>query len=124
MQPHINFPYKINPELSVDGNAAWRGTLLFGEINHAFINPASEHYRAAIDANDAACPDDQALFNEYMNFGLITLYHHDRMNETDRSHGQTIADLYPRIIAWFTAQSAAAQMSVQPWMAAACKTKS
>lgn len=151
MQPHINFPYNGRPELTEAGNAVWRGTQLFGEINHGYINPAAEPYTAQIDAaitdrglwttesNAEAYPDDQSLFNEYMNFGVIVLYHRDHMNEDDsafarrrienimvegrgfkkfaqfdamlvdlyehRQSGETIVDLYPRIIAWFRAQS-------------------
>jgi hypothetical protein len=88
------------------------------------------------------------LFNEYMNWGLVSLYHYDRMNEADRAisrgqvermmvnnrgfkqfvpfnaflvnayanraEGETLADLYPRIIAWFAAQSATAAAAPAP----------
>lgn len=96
LQPHINFPYRVNPNLSAEGNAVWSGTLLFGEMNHGFINPTAERYHAEIDAaiadrdfwttgaNSVAYPDNLSLFNEHMNFGLISLYHHDRINAEDR----------------------------------------
>lgn len=152
LQAHINYPYNSDPAISADGNGVWRGTLLFGELNHGFINPTADRYRDAIEQaiahrerwtgpnNADAYPDDYAVFNEYMNFGLITLYHRDRMNAADgaaarqrietlmvenrgflkfaefntilndayaqRDHGQTVADLYPQIIAWFAAQDA------------------
>ncbi len=95
LQLHLNFPYNINPDISPEGNRVWRGTLLFGEMNHGFINPHAERHRAGIDAaigrraiwtgpaNAAAYPDDLAVFNEYLNFGVITLYHRDRMNAAD-----------------------------------------
>lgn len=157
VQPHINFPYTVRPELSEQGLAVWRGTLLFGELNHGFVNPTSERYAEEIDAaiasrdywtseaNAAAYPDDLALFNEYMNFGLIVLYHGDRMEGADRAFarqridqvmveargfyrfrefsafladlygrraaGQSIEDLYPQIIAWFSEQQSQPERS-------------
>lgn len=149
MQAHVNFPYRTLPDLSESGNTVWRGTQLFGELNHGFINPAAEPYAGQIaaaisdradwttEANADAYPDDQAVFNEYMNFALISLYHDARMSAEDaviaagridyvmgqrgftrfagfnamlrrlyreRRPAETVADLYPRIVAWVETQ--------------------
>ena len=155
LQPHVNYPYRALSGLSPEASAIQRANILFTEMNHGFIGQPSDQNAAAIDvaigdrafwADDAKAArtygSDLALFNEYMNWGLVSLYHYDRMNEADRAlsrtqvenmmvnnrgfrqfvpfnaflvnayanraPGQTLADLYPEIIAWFAAQSAAA----------------
>ena len=151
LQPHVNFPYRGIVGLAPDADAISRATILFTEMNHGFIGPRGEEFEEAINAAIAAraCwaddtkpariyTTDQALFNEYMNWGLVSLYHHDRMSAADRALtrssiermmverrgfkqfatfnaflvnayagrelGQTVADLYPAIVAWFAAQ--------------------
>jgi hypothetical protein len=155
LQPHVNFPYRALEGLSPEAVALQRGNILFTEMNHGFIGEPGDQNAAAIaeaigdrafwaDDTKAARTygSDLALFNEYMNWGLVSLYHYDRMNEADRAisrgqvermmvnnrgfnqfvpfneflvnayanraEGETLADLYPDIIAWFAAQSAAA----------------
>lgn len=155
LQPHVNFPYNAPEGLSAEGAAIVRGRILFTELNHGFINPTADRYPGEIDAaigsrtpwaDDAKparqYPNDYALFNEYMNWGLVSLYELDHLSASDRaiarpaveramvdrrgfprfetfnaflldlyanrSPGQTLESLYPRIIAWFVAESAAA----------------
>lgn len=155
LQPHVNFPYRNTEGLSAEANAIARSNILFTEMNHGFIGQPGDRNAAAIGdaiSNRAFWADDTkaartyasdlALFNEYMNWGLVSLYHYDRMNEADRAvsraqvermmvnsrgfrqfvpfnaflvdayvnraPGQTLADLYPAIIAWFAAQDRAA----------------
>lgn len=151
LQPHVNFPYRGIEGLSPDADAISRATILFTEMNHGFIGPRGEEFEEEVEAAitvrgywaDDAKPAriysaDQALFNEYMNWGLVSLYHYDRMSAADRAltraslehtmaerrgfrqfaafntflvnayagrePGQTVADLYPAIVAWFAAQ--------------------
>lgn len=155
LQPHVNFPYRALDGLSAPAIAIQRSNILFTEMNHGFIGEPGDQNAAAIDAaigdrsfwaDDTKAArtysSDLSLFNEYMNWGLVSLYHYDRMSEPDRAlsraqvermmvnsrgfkqfvpfnaflvdayanraPGQTIADLYPAIIAWFAAQSEAA----------------
>jgi Domain of unknown function (DUF4932) len=153
LQPHINFPYSLRPELSPRGAAIARSEILFTEVNHGFINPTADNYLTEIEtavgdrtiwADDTKAvshyPNDLSLFLEYMNWGLISLYEQDVMDEPDRvasrariernmverrgfknfakfnaflvdlysnrKRGETVASLYPKIIAWFRAESA------------------
>jgi hypothetical protein len=151
LQPHVNFPYRGIEGLTPEAGPISRATILFTEMNHGFIGPRGEEFEAEIEAAitvraywaDDTKParvytTDQALFNEYMNWGLVSLYHHDRLSAADRAltrarieqrmverrgfrqfaafnaflvsayagrePGQTVADLYPAIVAWFAAQ--------------------
>ena len=98
LQPHINFPYTLRPELTLSAAAIARSAILFTEVNHGFINPTADAYLSEIDAalgersiwaDDTKpasnYPDDLSLFLEYMNWGLISLYEYDRMSEQDRA---------------------------------------
>ena len=88
---HINFPY---PARSISWGAAARirsGRIVFTEMNHAFINPEAEkeNYRndvATVCKNLSQWLDDWMLpnynsstscFNEYMNWGLVSLWYID-----------------------------------------------
>jgi hypothetical protein len=100
-QAHVNFPY-IRPE----AKAKWsqkvlnltRGSIVFTEINHSFINPELDKYlqypdfKTAfknldiwLDKSKAAGSyyDPAACFNEYMNWGLVNLYYADRVPEPE-----------------------------------------
>lgn len=154
LQPHVNFPYAEDlsraptlTTLSPAGRNLYRGTIVFTEINHGYINPEATKYAQRVLA--ATSRRDHwvdpkfgpgyyggiSLFNEYMNWGLASLRFADcaPQNEqaamiasvdrlmTDRrgfrqfeafdafllalyrrrAPGQTVADLYPRIIEWF-----------------------
>jgi hypothetical protein len=161
LQPHVNYPYRSLEGLSPEATAIQRGNILFTELNHGFIGEPGDQNAALIEeaigdrafwADDTKAArtygSDLALFNEYMNWGLVSLYHYDRMNEADRAisraqvermmvnsrgfkqfvpfnaflvnayanraEGETLADLYPRIIAWFAAQSATAAAAPAP----------
>jgi hypothetical protein len=64
--------------------------LLFTETNHGFINPTAEPYAAQIakavsnrdiwaqkGSSSDGYGDPQSLFNEYMNWALVSLYYAD-----------------------------------------------
>jgi hypothetical protein len=155
LQPHLNYPYRSTGAFSDAGDTVWRSNLVFTELNHGFINPTADRFAGAIEeaisqraywADDEkaarAYPSDYALFNEYMNWGLFSLYAIDQMDDRDlqtatarlerfmaegrgfrrfvefnamlmgayrtRRPGETVADLYPDVIAWFREQDAAA----------------
>lgn len=156
LQPHVNFPYKVDERFSKKTQALKRAAILFTEMNHAYINPTADPYAKEIEeainnrafwANDdkaaGSYNSDQSLFNEYMNWGLVALLYNDlappdeakvlieELNPTmeegrgfirftefnafllnayrNRKNGETIADLYPAIIAWFARTDASAQ---------------
>jgi hypothetical protein len=98
LQPHVNFPYSGVSGVSAEADAISRGAILFTEMNHGFINPTAEGYAAEIDAAIGARElwaddtkaarsygSDQALFNEYMNWLLVSLYERDHMTAADFS---------------------------------------
>ncbi|MBX7481612.1 DUF4932 domain-containing protein [Qipengyuania qiaonensis] len=96
LQPHINYPYGSNPRLSPQGAAIQRTAILFTEMNHGFVDPIAAQYRDALTAafaDRAPWADDtrapgyypgaENLFNEYMNWALVSLYFHDVMDPAD-----------------------------------------
>jgi hypothetical protein len=152
---HVNFPYRHwFVKGSTENINLRRGNIVFTEINHAFINPEADKYQEEIVkafANNKykwvkkGSPGDgygmdMAIFNEYMNWGLVSLRYVDyapkdeldtllRQNEEymgengrgfvrfpeynrflvnlyrSRKDGETVADLYPKIVAWFKEKS-------------------
>jgi len=92
LQPHVNFPYvddvKRNSQLkdlSKKAEVIFRGDIVFTEINHGYINPEADKYAARI-VNATSRRDVWVLksqpanyypgistFNEYMNWGLVSL---------------------------------------------------
>lgn len=108
LQPHVNYPYRANRGLTPQGAAIQRSAILFTEMNHGFINPVAEKYRERIAkalTNRAAWADDtkapggypgtEALFNEYMNWALVSLYYRDLMTPEDFtiSHGAVVDNM-------------------------------
>lgn len=96
LQPHVNYPYNANRGLTPQGAAIERSAILFTEMNHGFINPVAEKYRERIAtalSDRAAWADDtkaprgypgaEALFDEYMNWALVSLYYRDLMSDGD-----------------------------------------
>jgi len=100
-QAHVNFPY-IQPnakkEWSAEALNLIRGSIVFTEINHSFINPELEkHFKDPnfeiaftnldvwLDKNKAAGSyyNPVSAFNEYMNWGLVSLYEMDRAPKAD-----------------------------------------
>jgi hypothetical protein len=89
LQPHVNFPYRqdINNvlPLSKTSEYIYRGTIVFTELNHGYINPEADKYGSrigdAISNRNIWVDSTQspgyyrgaAVFNEYMNWGLISL---------------------------------------------------
>lgn len=91
-QAHVNFPFltdsdKSKPAEVVKGN---RMMIVFTEINHAYLNPEAEKYQSEIDnvfgkleewittgKPSALYNSPLMCFEEYMNYGLVTLYYSD-----------------------------------------------
>lgn len=98
-QLHVNFPYyNKTVEKGIEKSYhLYRGNILFTELNHNFINPEADKYASQIkailsdlskwqEAGKAAqfgYPSAMACFNEYMNWGLVTLYLSDYANPKD-----------------------------------------
>ncbi len=98
LQPHINFPYDPVHGMSISGGAVRRSTILFTEMNHGYINPTARAYQdliaSSLEPREFWADDDlaaqyyvgpQMLFNEYMNWGLVSLYYADRLTDADFS---------------------------------------
>ena len=98
LQPQVNFPYPDSEPtgLSTGGEAFFRGRILHTELNHGFLNPASEKYRTEIEQSFSkreiwAIKGSSAenyetsfrLFTEMMNWGLFELYTIDFLNKDD-----------------------------------------
>ncbi|MGA0560287.1 DUF4932 domain-containing protein [Larkinella sp. VNQ87] len=146
---HVNFPFvgknaDRQPASLVKGQ---RMMIIFTELNHSYLNPEADRYakEIAVAYRDlsgwittgkpsAGYSNPLSCFEEYMNYGLVTLLYSDlfdaatfatlktgleksmvenrgfqRFREFDeellklyqnRKPGQTVADLYPAIIAW------------------------
>jgi hypothetical protein len=91
-QAHINYPFtddksKNLPAAVIKGQ---RMMIAFTEINHAYLNPEAEKYNKAVsdafrNLSEWTTPGkpssgyDNPLvcFEEYMNYGLVTLYYSD-----------------------------------------------
>jgi hypothetical protein len=96
LQPHINYPYDASRGLTPAGAAIQRTAILFTEMNHGYINPTALKHRERIEvalkdrsqwADDTKAPryypGSEALFNEYMNWALTSLYYRDLMSDAD-----------------------------------------
>lgn len=101
-QAHVNYPYVQNyqnKELSSEALILSRGSIVFTELNHSFNDPETEKHvkspnfitafrslepwlekskPAANYNNSVSC------FNEYMNWGLVSLYYFDFAPDADR----------------------------------------
>jgi hypothetical protein len=91
LQAHVNFPYpqdlKRHQAETLSPRAAilFRGSIVFTELNHGYINPEAEKHadRVLAAVGDRARWVDEtrgpsyypgmAAFNEYMNWGLVSL---------------------------------------------------
>ncbi len=91
LQAHVNYPYPqaltryIQEDLSPRGAILYRGNIVFTELNHGYINPEADKYgdrilKAVSDrkhwVDESKGPDYYPsidLFNEYMNWGLVSL---------------------------------------------------
>jgi len=90
LQPHVNFPYPQDVKRSYEpgseaGMNVFRGNIVFTEINHGYINPEAEKYAdrimKAISNRDRWVSTSRpagyyagiGTFNEYMNWGLVSL---------------------------------------------------
>lgn len=89
LQPHVNFPYQEDMRrygpLSETGQTVFRGNIVFTEINHGYINPEADKYAErilkAISNRERWVERGRGpgyyggigAFNEYMNWGLVSL---------------------------------------------------
>jgi hypothetical protein len=95
-QAHVNFPFLTNSDKSkpADVIKGTRKTIVFTEINHAYLNPEAEKYGSDIDKvfgkladwTTAGKPSSTynsplMCFEEYMNYGLVTLYYSDILDQ-------------------------------------------
>jgi len=89
LQPHVNFPYPegfCSGEISETAKVLCRGSIVFTELNHGYINPEADKYAARISkavsnrdhwVDKAKGPNyygGNAVFTEYMNWALVSLY--------------------------------------------------
>ncbi len=93
---HINYPYHelANKEYSKEANIINGGNYVFTELNHTFMNPELGKYLedktlmkilgdidfwATSKKSNAATNygSPNAMFNEYMNWSLVSLYYYD-----------------------------------------------
>ncbi len=90
LQPHVNFPYPHDVKRSYEpgselGQNIFRGNIVFTEINHGYINPEAEKHADRImkaisnrsrwvsSMRPAGYYAGIGTFNEYMNWGLVSL---------------------------------------------------
>jgi hypothetical protein len=92
LQPHVNFPYPQDfnryfqgASLSKKSEELFRGDIVFTEINHGYINPETDKYAGRIikaisnrdrwvdKSKGAGYYAGMGTFNEYMNWGLVSL---------------------------------------------------
>ncbi len=143
-QAHIDVPVSTSAGTGVE--RARRQENTFTELNHAYENPESDKYGKEVNAAfgdmskwtagkaSASYQNAFSCFQEYMNWGLVTLYHADHITGADfdvlrksvedrmvnrrgfakfrefdqellrlyqqRKPSETVADLYPAILAW------------------------
>ena len=98
-QAHVNYPFDAGKNNAVSATATnlRRGNIVFTELNHAFINPEADKYAkeltSAITNLDAWLAEGKpakraynsvyACFNEYMNWGLVSLRYADAAPTND-----------------------------------------
>ncbi|GAB3319013.1 hypothetical protein GCM10027299_11190 [Larkinella ripae] len=148
-QAHVNFPFvnKTAPQQPAAITQAGRMLIVFTELNHSYLNPEADQYSKEIavaykDLSNWITPgkpsanynNPLSCFEEYMNYGLVTLLYADLFDKPtfetlkakleqnmvtgrgfkqfrafdeellklyqNRNPGQTVADLYPALIAW------------------------
>ena len=104
LQPHVNFPYAEDLKrhgseltLSPKSEVIFRGNIVFTEMNHGYINPEADKYAERITnavSNRSYWVENRygddyypgmATFNEYMNWGLVSLRIMDYAEEKDRA---------------------------------------
>lgn len=102
-QAHVNFPFRDKGDLksmSKEALLVRDGSILFTELNHAFINPESEKpqyaariTKALLDLSTWNDPEKSAKhynnaydsFNEYMNWGLVCIGYLDYAPEKEQA---------------------------------------
>lgn len=103
LQAHVNFPYEDDlgrnraAALSPAARLLFRGNIVFTELNHGFINPETDRHAARATAavagrsfwvDDAKGPSYYggiATFNEYLNWGLVSLRYVDLAPPDERT---------------------------------------
>lgn len=98
LQAHVNYPYKWSAlqQYPPDVVSLIRGNIVFTELNHGYINPEADkptNSEGILEALDdlSKWTDNQKpagnynnsyqCFNEYMNWGLVSLYYVDHASE-------------------------------------------
>jgi hypothetical protein len=106
LQPHVNFPYHRLDDVSPESDAIYRGNIVFTELNHGYINPTADGYAGDIvdavtdlsfwadEGKTASYGSPLAIFNEYMNWGLIALRYLDRAPAEDHEKLLSRLDRY------------------------------
>jgi hypothetical protein len=100
---HVNFPYEEDGDKAYTAkvNKVISGNVVFTELNHAYINPETEKYlndsnfqiafkdlsiwEADSSAATLGYGNAFACFNEYMNWGLVSLRYMDYLTEQERA---------------------------------------
>ena len=95
---HVNFPYYNSAEYSPEANVLIRGTAIFTEFNHNYIGSTGEKFNYYskltsalgnlskwIDTSKTAknYNDPGSCFDEYMNWGLVSLWFLDKANQSE-----------------------------------------
>jgi hypothetical protein len=95
-QAHINYPVNSTEDKKLPAEVlkGQRMMITFTEINHAYLNPEAEKYNKVIGdalkdlskwttSGKPSSSYDNSLvcFEEYMNYGLVTLYYSDIFDE-------------------------------------------
>lgn len=108
LQPHVNYPYPISyagyGKMSVKGQNVMRGMLVFTEINHGFLNPESDRHAekviaATTDLDKWIVPEMRsaysgiAVFNEYVNWALISVWAIDSAPEDAPEIAKAVAKI-------------------------------
>jgi hypothetical protein len=95
---HVNFPYYNKKKYSPESNMLLRGNAIFTELNHYYIGSAGERFnfydklKSALgdlskwlDYSKTAknYNDPGSCFDEYMNWGLLSLWYLDKANQSE-----------------------------------------
>ena len=108
LQPHVEYPYKNLKGASPETNIFYKGTILFTELNHGFLNPTTAKYRKEVakaisnryfwvarEKGPRYYSGAHNLFDEYMNWVLVNLRAID--NISDRAEQEKIINYVDRI---------------------------
>jgi hypothetical protein len=84
--PNVNYPYRRIEGVRPESETVYRGKIVFTELNHGYINPTADQYKEEVtsavtdvsfwgdERSTSSYRSPMAMFNEYMNWGLVSLY--------------------------------------------------